>query len=814
MTLPVEEIFPALCEQLELKQRVILQAPPGAGKSTCLPLLLLRTGAYSSSKQIVILEPRRVAARQIAHFLATSLGEKIGQQVGLSMRGQNLVSADTVIKVVTDGVMVRLLQQNPELENIGLVVFDEFHERALQTDLALALTLDAQELNDEVKILVMSATLDLELLSSSLDAPIVESQGRQFPVEVNYYNASLIPSIDEIVKVINLAVADQTSSILVFLSGVGEIKRVQAQLEASLSDDILLYPLYGGLSIEEQIQAIKPVAEDKRKVVLATNIAQTSLTIEGVDVVVDSGTERTNIYHVKTGSEQLVTQPISIASAIQRAGRAGRLRPGVCYRLGSKEVFERRRKHDVAEIERVNLSQLLLELSLWGAKFDDMFWLTKPEQVNLSIAEQGLLQLGYWQKAANGYKNTELVTYFEEYGTSLRFSKMLALARQADSRSTLATGLLLSALLEQRSPTKNANLVETIEHLSARDWGLLTNDVKRLIQRVGLNKLERVDINVVEISKLLLWAYPDRVAKKLGKTWKMANGARVEFHSSQVEPKSELIVVASLNTSDYGSYVQGYAEIGFSLIEIESPSLIEMVDVTEWSEQKQGPQCLQQVKIGRLVVSEKPLPLSMSEQDWQDVWCSAVTQKGLSLFGQDEAITVFINKLSLAKAHAIKSEFPLITVDSLLEQLTHEENWLAPFVGAIRKLPELQKLNVTNMLLAQLDWEAQQELAALCPEHYQTPAGNNRKISYHLELPKLSVKLQEMFGEPSSPAICNGKVAMTIELLSPAQRPLQVTQDLANFWQNAYVEVKKEMKGRYPKHRWPDDPLTAPPGWK
>lgn len=808
MTLPVDDIFPDLIAQLSHKQRVILQAPPGAGKSTRLPLLLLQSDKYSSSNQIVILEPRRVAARQIAHFLAKSLGEKIGQRIGLSMRGQNLVSNETVIRIVTDGVMVRLLQQSPELENIGLVVFDEFHERALQTDLALALTLDAQELNDEVKILIMSATLDLNRLSDSLDAPIVESQGRQFPVDINYYNASLIPSADEIVKVINLAVSEQTSSILVFLSGVGEIKRVQALLESSLSENTLLYPLYGGLSIEEQVKAIEPVCEGKRKIVLATNIAQTSLTIEGVDVVVDAGIERTNVYHAKTGSEQLVSQPISIASATQRAGRAGRLRPGVCYRLGSKEVFERRRKHDSAEIERANLSQLLLELSLWGAKFDDMFWLTKPEPANLSIAEQGLIQLGYWEKSATGLKNTKLVAHFEEYGLGLRFSKMLALAKQTNSKATLATGLLLSTLLEQRSSRQNANLVEALERLSSKDWGAITTDARRVMQRLSLNKLERRDIDVDEVSKLLLWAFPDRIAKKHGKSWKMANGARVEFHSSQVEPKSELIIVAELNSSDYGSYVQTYADVDYALIEAESSHLIEQLDITQWSEQKQGPQSLQQIKIGELVVSQKPLPLALSEDDWQQVWGSAVQQKGLSIFGQDKEISVFLNKLALAKQNTVKGEFPALSSEILVAQLTQENNWLAPFVGSVRKLTDLAKLNVTNILIAQLDWEAQQELNALCPDSYRTPAGNNRKISYESEQPKLSVKLQEMFGEPASPAICNGKVRLTIELLSPAKRPLQVTQDLANFWQNAYVEVKKEMKGRYPKHPWPDDPVN------
>lgn len=812
MSLPVDDIFPALTAELEHNPRVILQAPPGAGKSTRLPLLLLQTGSYHSSNQIIILEPRRVAARQIAHFLASSIGQSIGQQIGLSMRGQHLVSSETVIKVVTDGVMVRQLQQNPELDKVGLIIFDEFHERGLQTDLALALSLDAQELNEQVKLLIMSATLDLAHLSEQLQAPIVESSGRQYPVTIKYCNSALIPSSDEIIKAIQLALAEQTSSILVFLSGVGEINRIQAQLQQQSLDGIQIYPLYGGLSIEQQVQAIEPVAPGLRKVVLATNIAQTSLTIEGIDVVVDSGTERSMNYHVKTGSEQLLTQPISIAAATQRAGRAGRLRPGVCYRLGSKEVFERRRQHDIAEIQRANLAPLLLELSLWGAKFADMFWLTKPDAANLLRAEQELVQLGYWQASATGMKNTDLVQHFERYNAGLRFSKMLALAAELDDQDILQTAVVLSTLLEQTKQYSSANLVAVLEYLSAQDWHRIVTESRAMSQRLGLGKLTRTALDVDALAQLLLWAYPDRVAKKQGKSWKMANGARAQFHSSEAEPKAELIVVAGLNNSEYGSYIQAYAEVELDFIRREFSSLISTESEIQWSQQKQAPQRLQQVKVGHLILAQTPLPLDLNEQDWQQVWCSAVVQQGLSVFGQEQVITEFINKLTLARQFAIQGEYPELSEELLLQQLqqplTQGDNWLSPYLSQVRKLADLTKLNMAQILSAQLNWQSQQELALLCPDVYQTPAGNKRKISYLTSAPKLAVKLQEMFGEPTSPTVCNGKQALTLELLSPAQRPLQITQDLANFWQNAYVEVKKEMKGRYPKHPWPDDPVN------
>ncbi len=549
-------------------------------------------------------------------------------------------------------------------------------------------------------------------------------------------------------------------------------------------------------------------AEAKRKVVLATNIAQTSLTIEGIDVVVDAGTERVNTLNVKTGSEQLITQPISIASAVQRMGRAGRLKPGVCYRLGSKEVFERRRKHDTAEIERVDLSQLLLEVSLWGAKFEDLFWLSEPEPALIKMAEQSLEQLGYWHRTSTGVKHSELVNSFQQYGLGLRYSKMLSFAKQDGAKELISTAALLACFLEQRQVQASANLAEQLEYISAKDWQKLASEFNRIGQRVGIKSLQRSDINVDLLGKLLLWAYPDRIAKKQGKRWKMANGFSVEFHSSQVEPKAEFIIVAGINSSEYGHFIQSYTEVEFTQIEELETQLIQESEVTLWSEQKQAPQRVLQTQIGSLVIAEKVLPLELTEQDWQNVWCSAIAQKGLSVLEQDDVITSTLNKFALARDNSRSQDFPHLDKPALLSQLQTEDNWLAPYLGTIRKLADLKKLNIADILLSTLSWEQQQELAQLCPEHYQTPAGNKRKINYLTEQPKLSVKLQEMFGEPASPAICDNKVAITLELLSPAQRPLQVTQDLANFWNNAYVEVKKEMKGRYPKHPWPDDPVN------
>lgn len=841
MTLPIDDIFPQLVDTLAQANRVILQAPPGAGKSTRLPLLLLQTGQFNNQNKIIILEPRRVAARQIAAYLSSQLNQKIGQQIGLVMRGENKTSKDTVITIMTDGVLVRQLQNDPELENIALVIFDEYHERALQTDLALALTLDAQELNERIQVLIMSATLDLQTLSKQLNAPIVESDGRQYPVTVEYVNTStssstLAPSIDDICHGVDLAVNSgfnqNQSSILVFLSGIGEINKVQQRLNQTLPANIHCYPLFGGLTIEQQADAIKPAKAGMRKIVLATNIAQTSLTIDGVDIVVDAGIEKVMVYQPKLKSEQLVSQQISQASSIQRMGRAGRLRAGLCYRLGSVDNFDRRRKHDVAEIERVDLAQLLLEVKLWGAAFDDLFWLTKPEPFLLNVAQQklqdlGYLEKGYLEKGASRFQTGQLQTselkisglanQYQNIGAGLRLSKMLL--RTSDKSSDLATADLiktacvLAALLEHgRVSQSDCDLTHIIENINHFNWSQLLEFINRYAKRFNLSKIQKTDIQAEHVGLLLALAFPDRIAKKAGKQWKLSNGVGVQFHPSQGEPNSELIVIADFNASKYGQYIQSYAAISLTEIEQYLPELITIEEKTGWSDSLQKPYQAEQVKIGELVLSEKPKPLTLTPEGWQSIWLDYIKQKGLNCLNINEQTDTLIKKLELVREHLPHKPWPVFSYDSLLEPLFtgihNPQNWLVDHLSEVKSVAQLKKLNIAEILLNTMDWNLQQELKKACPDSYKTPAGSSRKIDYLSDTPKLSAKLQEMFGQPTSPAICHGKQPLLIELLSPAQRPLQVTQDLVNFWNNAYQDVKKEMKGRYPKHPWPDDPIN------
>ncbi len=828
MTLPINDIFPELIDTLTQHNRVILQAPPGAGKSTRLPLLLLQTGQFNNQHKIIILEPRRVAARQIAAYLSSQLKQSIGQQVGLVMRGENKTSKETVITIMTDGVLVRQLQNDPELNNIALVIFDEYHERALQTDLALALSLDAQELTEKLQVLIMSATLDLQALSSSLNAPIVQSDGRQYPVVVEYVNASLTPTIDEICQGIDLAVNsnfnNQQSSVLVFLSGIGEINKVQQRLKQTLPANTHCYPLFGGLSIEQQTNAIKPAKEGERKVVLATNIAQTSLTIDGVDIVVDAGIEKIMVYQPKLQSEQLVSQQISQASSIQRMGRAGRLRPGLCYRLGSMENFERRRKHDVAEIERVDLAQLLLEVKLWGATFSDLFWLTKPEPFLLNVAQQKLHDLGYLEQSVGGTQINALANQYQSIGAGLRLSKML-LKASAMSESTslgadfIKTACVLAALLEHGRVSQNdSDLTHTLETINHYSWSQLTEFINRYSKRFNLSKIQKTDMQAEHIGLLLALAFPDRIAKKAGKQWKLSNGVGVQFHPNQTEPNAELIVIADFNASKYGQYVQSYAAISLEEIEHYLPELITRQEKNGWSDSLQKPYQAEQVTIGELVLSEKSKPLTLTPEGWQSIWLDYVKQKGIKCLNINEQTEILINKLALVTEHIpqgskqqLTQSWPDFRYDSLMNALNKKQNWLVGHLSEVRSVAQLSKLNIAEILFNTMDWTLQQELQHACPDTYKTPAGTQRKIDYLSEIPKLSAKLQEMFGQPSSPAICYGKVPLLIELLSPAQRPLQVTQDLVNFWNNAYQDVKKEMKGRYPKHPWPDDPINFVP---
>lgn len=806
MSLPIDDIFESLLSSVRVESRTILQAPPGAGKSTRLPLLLLQSGFYSNQRQIIMLEPRRVAARQIAHYLAQQLNESVGESVGLVMRGERKVSNKTALTIMTDGVFVRMLQDDPELAGISLVIFDEFHERALMADLGLALALESQMLNESLKLLIMSATLDSEQLASSLDANIIVSQGRQFPIEVKYVSGNTIPTTEDILRAISQAWSEQTSSILVFLPGIKEIKQLQEWLEEKQWPNCQVLPLYGGLSIQQQVQAIAPSPKGFRKIVLATNIAQTSLTIEDVDTVVDAGVERIVSWNNKFQQEVLSKQLISKAAAIQRAGRAGRLRAGVCYRIGEASQFERRREFDVAEIERVELTELLLEVKLWGSEFDDLYWQSIPPQSLLDSAKNKLLRLAFLSNQTSGLKLTQHAQNYAKYGVGIRFTKMMAQAEAAKNETTICSTALLIAYLEV-SPNKAGNLLSVLHNNMGPQTTQIVSRAEILVKRMGGTRFDKLLVDDQEIIVALSYGYADRIAMKKGKQWKVADGSGGQFPLHAVEPNQTLLFVCQANVSDKGQYISSYVPFELAMLEQSSIELVESEDVVIWSEQKQGPQKLRQQKLNKLVLSEQVLPLEITQQDWQRLWCDYIVKTGWSIWKGD-SIAAFLKKLQLIAEHVQDFNVPKWSADSLLEELRAEDNWLTPYLSHVKQVKQLAEIDIVHCLLQRLEWNIQQKIQTLCPSHYQTPAGHNRVIDYASSPPKISVKLQEMFGEPESPAICQGNVKLQIELLSPAQRPLQITQDLHHFWKNAYIEVKKEMKGRYPKHPWPDDPVN------
>lgn len=799
MSLPINAIFSQLQQSLLENERVILKAPTGAGKSTLLPLLLLKSGVYHNQHKIILLEPRRIAAKQIAFYLAKQLGEEIGQSVGLIMRGENKTSAETIIQVITDGVLVRKIQQDPELTGIGLIIFDEFHERSLQTDLALALALDAQQLAEQVKLLIMSATLDLQSLSEVLSAPVVSSEGRQYPVEVRYLPSAPIPSLQDIESAIANAIANTSGSILVFLTGVGQINR----LVDSFKDNnwqIEVLPLHGQLTLKQQQQAILP--SENRKLVLATNIAQTSLTIEGIECVVDVGLEKVVVFNHKLAREQLVTQVIAKSSAQQRAGRAGRLAPGVCYRLGSKEHFERRYDFDIAEIERVDIAPLLLEVGIWGAQFDDLCWLTKPKSEQTQRAISRLKQLGFYNEQN---QLTQLANDFQRFNAGLTATKLLILGQQltkeTQDQQWLNTACLLASVLDLNVALPQGQLADALLRLSTMHREQLLKQAKQYAKKVQLTS---ISLNWLEdkMAVLLSLSMPSNIAQAQKKQWKLASGQGCQFTNDHKGVDSQYLLCSHLSVSERGLYIQNYLPLNAELIEKWCDELVSSHSGFQWSQNQGKPMLLEQQRIGELVISQQLSNAPITNEQWPQLWIDYLQQQPQTLKFDDKFEQLAARVILAARYN--EQDWPDLDKGKLIDSL---DTWLAPYLNDIRTLKQLQQLNVSQILFDSLPWQQQQLLNELCPLSIITPAGNKHRIDYLASQPKFSCKLQEMFGEPTSPTICNGQLALVIELLSPAKRPLQVTQDLAAFWQNGYVHVKKEMKGRYPKHPWPDNPV-------
>ncbi|KJK15985.1 ATP-dependent helicase HrpB [Pseudomonas sp. 2(2015)] len=829
-SLPIDAVLPALRAALSQRHEAVLEAPPGAGKTTRVPLALLDE-PWLAGQRILMLEPRRLAARAAAERLASELGEQVGQTVGYRIRLDSKVGPNTRIEVVTEGILTRRLQADPALDGVGLLIFDEFHERSLDADLALALSLNGRELlrdDPPLKILLMSATLEGERLSSLLDdAPVVSSEGRMYPVDIRWSRPFQAGEFIEprVVDTVLQAISDQSGSVLVFLPGQAEIRRVHQSLQEALGErrDILLCPLHGELDLNAQRAAIDTPAAGLRKVVLATNIAETSLTIDGVRVVVDAGLARVPRFDPGSGMTRLDTQRISRASATQRAGRAGRLEPGVCYRLWSEAQHEQLAAYGAAEILQADLAGLALQLSRWGVTPEQLRWLDQPPAAAYGQALELLQRLGAFKAdspdslSAHGQAMAELpahprIAHLLLRGQDLGLTDMACdVAALLGERDILRGGgadlhsrlALLSG--ETRAAKGAQGGVQRARQLARQYRGNLRGKATAAVADPEHSRW---------LGALLALAYPDRVAQQRragGAEYRLANGRAALFGEADALMKHSWLVIADLGSR------QGQREERIYLAADFDPALFDGVlaeqvrslDILDWDERENVLRAERQRKVGELVLSREPLT-GLDEDARAKALLELVRRKGLELLSwtpelrQWQARVALLRQLDLASRG--ESEWPDLSDAALLANLSE---WLQPYLGKVTRLSHFAQLDLASILRNLLPWPLPQRLDEQAPVHLSVPSGSNIRLDYSETPPILAVRLQELFGLAETPRIAQGRQQVLLHLLSPARRPVQVTQDLANFWRSTYAEVKKDLKGRYPKHYWPDDPLVA-----
>ena len=836
--LPVIPVIPEVGRALSAGTGAVLIAPPGAGKTTCVPLALL--GApWLAGRKIVMLEPRRLAARAAARRMAGMLDEQVGETVGYRVRLESRVGASTRIEVVTEGILTRWIQRDPELSGVGLVIFDEFHERSLQADLGLAFCLESRgALREDLRILVMSATLAGEPVARLIgDASVIASLGRSFPVETRYIPQAAGPwaqgrhIVGSVADAVMRAVGEEAGSVLVFLPGAGEIRRVTQLLDERLAGaGIAVAPLYGNLHPAEQDRAIRPAPSGKRKIVLATSIAETSLTIEGIRVVVDCGWMRVPRFSPGTGMSRLETVRVSKASADQRRGRAGRLEPGICYRLWSEAEHRGLMAQSAPEILSADLAPLALELAVWGvSEPDGMAWLDPPPEAAFLSARDLLLQLGALDR---GGRVTAHGKAMAGLGLHPRLAHMLLAGRRM-GRQRLAcelAGILgerdilqfppgagdadirlrVEALREGRAfraagASVNSGACRRIREQAAR-WKSLLKDAGGKKCADGGEDPDR------DAGTLLAMAYPDRVAQLRPEgvlRYRLSGGRGARF--IDVEPLSAeaLLVAAELDGAGRDARIRLAAPVRPEDLAAHLPERFSEAVVVRWDPRAAAVEARFEERFGELVLHHRPLgkpePARVAE-----AMLEGIRQVGLSALPWDRRLANWRARVMFLRGEAAGGlPWPDLSDEALLARL---DAWLLPFLGGITRRSQLQRLNLKGALLSMISWEQQKALDTLAPTHVVVPSGSRIPVDYAAgDVPVLAVRLQEMFGSIDTPRIAGGRVPLLLHLLSPAGRPLQVTRDLAGFWTGSYVQVKKEMKGRYPKHYWPDDPLAAMP---
>jgi ATP-dependent helicase HrpB len=827
--LHIDSILPQLLHALEACEAVVLQAPPGTGKTTRVPPALL-PAPWLAGNRIIMLEPRRLAAANAARYMAACLGEEVGDTVGYTIRFERRVSRRTRIEVVTEGVLTRRLQSDPLLEGVGLVIFDEFHERHLHTDLALALCRDAQlGLREDLRILVMSATLDAEPVSRLLgDAPLVTSGGSSYPVEIRYQPSSREPAAAAAAATIR-AIAETRGDILVFLPGAPEIHRCAALLsDVTAGLGIKICPLYGDLPFSAQEMAILP--GDRRKVVLATNIAETSLTIEGVSTVIDSGLARRPRFETATGISRLETARISRASANQRAGRAGRLEPGVCYRLWSKAEQEALLPFTPPEIRAADLTPLALELARWGVNdAGSLVWLDPPSEGMLAGARLLLQKLG-------ALDSEERITAQGEAMAALpmhpRLSRLLMAARQHDQ---IALGCDLAALLAERDLFRRdhrpacgtvSDLLDRLEILQLfRGRQFLPAGVEERVCRT-VDRASRhfaaimgtaaavhpeAAIDGACIARLLAPAFPDRIAQERepeSGRYLLAGGQGAILSSRSGVKKTRLLIALEVEGEAGGEARINLATVLPRVVLEETfAGQLDWRREIFWDQGEGKVAAREARRFGSLILDSRPIPATEAEA--AAALLAGLGGLGLNALGWSKASRQLVARVRFLARVFPGEGWPDFSRQQL--EATAEE-WLGPFLSGIRSRDGLAGLDPLPALAARLDWPHQRRLEEAAPAHLQVPSGHRIALDYDApEPPVMAVKLQELFGLAETPLVADGRIPVLLHLLSPARRPIQITSDLRSFWEKVYPEVRKELRGRYPKHPWPEDPRRAEP---
>lgn len=846
-SLPIEQVIPDIRQALLGGNRLVLVAPPGAGKTTLVPLALLNE-PWLGRRMIIMLEPRRLAARNAAARMAALLGEQTGATVGYRIRAERCSSDRTRILVVTEGILTRMLQADPELAMAALVIFDEFHERNLHADLSLAFCLQSQELlRADLRLLVMSATLDAAGVSRLLDdAPVITSVGQTFPVETTYLpDKTPLPEPGRIAAAVmrrlERVLAEETGSVLVFLPGVREIKQVEQALGTQPLEQRqgmpIVAPLYGDLSREQQDRAIQPCAAGRRKIVLATNIAETSLTIEGIAIVIDSGLERQARFDPGSGMNRLDTVFISRDSADQRSGRAGRLGPGKCYRLWTSGQQQRMARHSSPEILRSDLAPLVLEVVHWGVReTGELRWLDPPNAGAVAQARELLCELGAIDDRP---RITAHGRQLLETGAHPRLAHMMIRGAQAGHGFDAC---LLAALLTERdiftaSGERTADVAPRLALLrtfrqdegTACAYGVNRQQcrlvlraaaefhrrIRRFERQAGADTIDDRDLPGV----LLAWAYPDRIARSrhsAGNRYLLRSGKGAFLEAGEALATAEFIVAADLDGRQREARIYLAAEISLEQIEVRYASDITRDSSVSWNAQTQSVDAVTRTCLGALVLEQQPAA-DIAREAVHAALLAGIRQCGLNCLPWDRQAQTLRQRVQFLHTQqqlgAINEpELAALTLPDLSDAalLDHLEDWLLPYLDAHNSIRKLQTLDLHAILLGTLSHAQQQALDRLAPTHTPVPSGSRIAIDYSdANNPVLAVRLQELFGLQQTPAIINGRFRLLLHLLSPGYKPMQVTQDLASFWKTTYFEVRKELRGRYKKHHWPEDPLAA-----